>query len=736
MLTLVMPAGPVFAVISSGVCQIGSTSYPTLDEALAIVQDGETITLLQNINYNSGISVSGKTITFGLNGHKLDVTNTGGPGLEVGSDGKVYTSGSGQFDVTGSTYGVYAHDGGLVTVTGAGSTAAGSTGVKALSGGVITVTGDIDGLGGAYASGNGSEIIVDGNITASDSNASGAWVTSGGKITVGQDVHGSIYGVHAYGTTSSINVGGDVVSVSSSGTGATAESGANIKLEGNVRGAYGVTALYSNAIVHVAGDVKGTAEAGAWAVGGAKINIDGNAEGISGGARATGAFVKIGGNATATGLMSAGALAENGGDIAVGGNASGTGSAGIGISALSDSNITVAGYAQGNYNGVNAQSNSTVFVAGTVYSGGYGVIARSGGEVTIDGVISVGSGSSIATSGNCNIITPTTKPGYVTYSDGESTVWVKDASVSEAMTFVLSNEEGGLIDQLIDAGYGDNNLYEVLQVLQPLSGGAIPADFMTKLAACPSGCDAKTNALSNCSSELNNPVCVGADGEVIIAQIHGRDYYGDAGYTTTSGNLVGVGNMLFTAADSDVYYIDAGSLVFGDDTTYYKAFSIAWVPANATLTGISLTPANVGITKGETKQMIVTAAYSDGTTVDVTAESKFSFAEEGIAGISATGLLTAEKTGSTVLTAGYEGFTGTSAIKVRSSGGGGGGGTTVDDSDHSDVTAPAFTLTRLAGADRYGTAGAISSNGWSGTSDTVILCSGENFPDALAGVTL
>lgn len=73
---------------------------------------------------------------------------------------------------------------------------------------------------------------------------------------------------------------------------------------------------------------------------------------------------------------------------------------------------------------------------------------------------------------------------------------------ADTPTFVLSNEwgsdgEGGLIDALIAAGHGSDTMYEVMQLLQPYSSGAIPADFMTALAACPADSEVKTVTLSS-----------------------------------------------------------------------------------------------------------------------------------------------------------------------------------------------------------------------------------------------
>lgn len=78
----------------------------------------------------------------------------------------------------------------------------------------------------------------------------------------------------------------------------------------------------------------------------------------------------------------------------------------------------------------------------------------------------------------------------------------------------------------------------------------------------------------------------------------------------------------------------------------------------------------------ETQQMTVTAYYSNQSTVDVTANCSHSFSVDGIASISSSGLLTANSSGTTVLTAAYQEKQDTANITVASSGGEGGGSTT------------------------------------------------------------
>lgn len=140
-------------------------------------------------------------------------------------------------------------------------------------------------------------------------------------------------------------------------------------------------------------------------------------------------------------------------------------------------------------------------------------------------------------------------------------------------TFVLSNEAPGyMIDNLIANEYGDKNLFEVLKALQPVSGGAIPLEFVNQLAACPQGSDVFTAALTNFGG-LNNPVCINNDGTLGIRPIFGKDYFQHQGYSTYNDTLVPVGLELFTSANIPEFYIDGGASA---DNSRYKVFAIAW----------------------------------------------------------------------------------------------------------------------------------------------------------------
>lgn len=153
------------------------------------------------------------------------------------------------------------------------------------------------------------------------------------------------------------------------------------------------------------------------------------------------------------------------------------------------------------------------------------------------------------------------------------------ADSDDSRTFVLSNErgpanEGGLIDMLIAAGHGDDNLYEVLQLLAADPASGIPADFVASVGNNLPGSDVFTAALSNFAG-LNNPVCINADGTLKINALFGRDYDGDTGYVTNKVHYPGIALANFTMATSPTYYINAGS-GGGSTPINYQAIGIAW----------------------------------------------------------------------------------------------------------------------------------------------------------------
>jgi hypothetical protein len=70
------------------------------------------------------------------------------------------------------------------------------------------------------------------------------------------------------------------------------------------------------------------------------------------------------------------------------------------------------------------------------------------------------------------------------------------------------------------------------------------------------------------------------------------------------------------------------------------------------------------VTEGETLQLRANASLSDGSSRDVSSQASWTSSEPGIATISATGLLTAVKTGTTDISAAYQGVTGRATVTV------------------------------------------------------------------------
>jgi uncharacterized protein YjdB len=85
---------------------------------------------------------------------------------------------------------------------------------------------------------------------------------------------------------------------------------------------------------------------------------------------------------------------------------------------------------------------------------------------------------------------------------------------------------------------------------------------------------------------------------------------------------------------------------------------------SATLVSVVVTPATASIVIGATQQLIATAAYTDGSTVDVTSKSAWTSATPTIATVNAAGVSTGVSTGAAVIAAVFQSKSGTSTIMV------------------------------------------------------------------------
>lgn len=335
-LMVFMLCQPAFA--DASVCEIDGTGYPTLDAALAVVGDGQTIKLLEDIAYVGCLVIEDKNITFDLNGHDLNVDNplTDGSdeertGLYVKGNASVALEGMGEFNVTANKYGV------LVDGSTGGSAKATVTNASA--------TGN-DGRA-AFALGENAELTVEGDATATGVGGIGAEATSKGLVKVEGNV--------------------------------TADGGHAFDPEGDYE--HAAVAAWSGGMVIVKGNVTatGSKNIGVLAAGsavGSYVIVEGNVTGDLGGAYATAsATIRIGGNVSATGSLGFGVLATDDCYVEIGGNvtADEVGAwINIGLESDEPSDITIDGIINApNYIQINVESDETLFefVDGQPYEG-------------------------------------------------------------------------------------------------------------------------------------------------------------------------------------------------------------------------------------------------------------------------------------------------------------------------------------------------------------------------------
>ncbi|MCL1905704.1 MAG: FapA family protein [Clostridiales bacterium] len=278
MLATLLPA-MTFAA-EEPVCEIGSVQYADFGDALAAVQDGETIKILKDIEYDKTtvwsvgsyvLRITDKSITFDLNGYVLSLVNlqdaTPSFGLMI-NNGDVCIIGDGEFNITGYTAVRVEYNGktevtnvtsfgdvgcGIEvqdmysTVTVNGDITAVYRGVNSY--GAVVVNGDINSqVTGVYAWGDAADVIVNGDITVNGLSSTSeqtmgvrsyrnAKVTVNGSITVNDNGDGETYGVYAHTNSA----GGSVI--------------VNGDINVNSVNSIGVAARYENSLVTVNGGI-------------------------------------------------------------------------------------------------------------------------------------------------------------------------------------------------------------------------------------------------------------------------------------------------------------------------------------------------------------------------------------------------------------------------------------------------------------------------------------------------
>lgn len=83
---------PASANENANVAKIGDTEYASLDDAIAAANDGDTITLISDVEVTSVVTVSGKSITLDFGGNTL--TSSATNGISVAADAALTITGN------------------------------------------------------------------------------------------------------------------------------------------------------------------------------------------------------------------------------------------------------------------------------------------------------------------------------------------------------------------------------------------------------------------------------------------------------------------------------------------------------------------------------------------------------------------------------------------------------------------------------------------------------------------
>ena len=185
---------------------------------------------------------------------------------------------------------------------------------------------------------------------------------------------------------------------------------------------------------------------------------------------------------------------------------------------------------------------------------------------------------------------------------------------------------------------------------------------------------------SNWSSQSNNLVSwtgvlpdsvsqyllgvIGTDGTVVWPSNDIFQGTTDSSFTIPSGSLT-AGARLVLVGIADQTSVSGGAS--GSEIAYsgfnYQFINISSTsPASVSSLSISSPSTTVGV--GSTVQLSVAATMSDGTTQDVTAEATWQSSSSGTASVSDTGAVTGVASGSTTITASYQGVSTTANMLV------------------------------------------------------------------------
>ena len=191
----------------------------------------------------------------------------------------------------------------------------------------------------------------------------------------------------------------------------------------------------------------------------------------------------------------------------------------------------------------------------------------------------------------------------------------------ESNSLVLSNEApGALITKMVNAGWGNLNLYQTLVDVDsdsnPSVSGVITPAFLQALAACPEGSAIFTTKLSDINT-AGMAVAMSDDGTVQVVSIYGATYSGQSGCTSLTTSITSVtSDAQVVSSSTPGGFLTSWAGSANGVPTNYHALAIAWdatpavIPVAPTITS---QPASRTVTVGSSVNFTVVASGTPAT---------------------------------------------------------------------------------------------------------------------------
>ena len=153
-----------------------------------------------------------------------------------------------------------------------------------------------------------------------------------------------------------------------------------------------------------------------------------------------------------------------------------------------------------------------------------------------------------------------------------------------SQSFVISNEGGHLIANLLAGGYGGENLWHALLDLQILSNpslsGVITPAFLNHFGNCAAGSQIFATKLSG----YTGTIAIGEDCSVTSATVQGSAFNGKPGTTSLITSISGGGSATAVSSTTSApltSWTENVAVGSGTATVTYDAFAILYTPGSA-----------------------------------------------------------------------------------------------------------------------------------------------------------